>query len=139
MDDISWFASDEDEFNKLVARAFKDLNKAGLKEQFLAFFQLVANNSFPLDNLSLLLFLETVKFFYRANTSEMRYSDITKRFWRAGYRLFHGKFFYFMGGPKNIGTLAESTSRGTFNPKDAKINFAVPSVSSIESFRISDI
>ena len=139
MDDISWFASDEGEFNELVARAFKVLNKAGLKEQFLAFFQLVANNSFPLDNLSLLLFLETVKFFYCANTSEMRYSDITKWFWKAGYRLFHGKFLYFMGGPKNIGTLAESTSRGTFNPKDAKINFAVPSVSSLESFRISDI
>ena len=106
MDDISWFASDEDEFHELVAGAFKVLNKAGLKEQFLAFFQLVANNSFPLDTLSLLLFLETVKIFYCSNTSEMRYSDITKRVWKAGYRLFHGTFLYFMGGPKNIGTLA---------------------------------
>ena len=78
---------------------------AGLKEQFLTFFELVAVNSFPLNNLSLLLFLETVKFYYCSNTSEMRYSDITKRFWKAGY----------------------------------KINFAVPSVSSLESFKVSEI
>ena len=80
-----------------------------------------------------------MKFYDCANTSEMRYSDITKRFWKAGYRLFHGKFLYFMGGPKNIGTLAQNTTKSICNPKDAKINFAVPNVSSLENFKVSDI
>ena len=52
------------------------------------------------------------------------YSDRTKRFWKASYRQFHGKFLYFMGGPKNIGTEAKRTTRGSFNPKDSKIKFA---------------
>ena len=61
----------------------------------------------------------------------MRYSDVTKRFWKTGYRLFHAKFLYFMDGPKNIGTLAENPTRGKFNPVDVNINFAIPSVSTL--------
>ena len=37
-----------------------------------------------------------------------------------------------------MGTLAQN-SRGTFNPKDAKIDFAVQSVSSLESLKVIDI
>ena len=68
------------------------LKAKGLDSDFQKFIVLIKNEKFPLDNLSLLLFLETIRFFATSNTSEMRYSDITKRFWKVGYRMFHGKF-----------------------------------------------
>ena len=43
----------ENGFYDLAASAFNDLNKAGLKEQLVAFFEFVADNSFSLDNLLL--------------------------------------------------------------------------------------
>ena len=81
---------------EMINSAFNVLNDAGLGEQFMAFFELVLARKFPLNNISLLLFLETVRFFNCESTTEMRYSDDTKRFWKSGYRLFHAKFLYFM-------------------------------------------
>ena len=39
-----------------VNKAFKILNKVGLGTQFHAFFSLIVENKFPLDNISMLLF-----------------------------------------------------------------------------------
>ena len=53
-------------------------------------------------------------------------------FWRAGYRLFHGKFLSFMSGPRGIGTFVKnSSSSRKLNPELTDINFAVPSRTSI--------
>lgn len=69
-------------------------------------------------------------FFYLKSISTMTYSDVTKRFWKIGYRLFHGKFLHFMGGPKY--TIGDVDQRGT-----PDINFAVPSLSSLSEFAVS--
>jgi len=79
------------------------LEKSGFTEIFLIFFELILEGKYPLDNISLILFLETVQFFNCQTTSQMRYSQESLRFWKAGYRLFNAKFLFFMGGPKNIG------------------------------------
>jgi hypothetical protein len=111
-----------------------------LDSDFQKFTELVKNDKFPLDNLSLLLFLETIRFFATSSTSEMRYSDITKRFWKVGYRMFHGKFLYFMDGTKSVNQVVKGLAdRGEFSPTDALINFAVPSITTIDRFQVSYI
>ena len=47
----------------------------------------------------------------------MWYRETTKRFWKTGYRLFHGKFVYFMGGTKRTGHITENLfERGIADP-----------------------
>ncbi|CAC5412156.1 unnamed protein product [Mytilus coruscus] len=101
---------------------------------------MVKENTFPLDNISFLLFLETVRFMSKRITSEMWYRETTKRFWKTGYRRFHGKFLYFMGGPKSIGHITENLSEpGMADPQDARINFAVPSQKILSDFIAIDL
>ena len=50
----------------------------------------------------------------------MWYFEETKRFWRAGYRLFHGKFLSFMSGPKAMGQLVIGNKElGAIDPSEA--------------------
>ncbi|KAK7112287.1 hypothetical protein V1264_011760 [Littorina saxatilis] len=66
----------------------------------------------------------------------MRYGNDTKLFWRTGYKLFHGKFLRFMGGPKYEGNLLDGSGSSVDNrlePVDAKINFAVPASKFLET------
>ena len=108
------------------------LSKAGYLSYLISFFHLVKQNKYPLRNLAFLLWLETVRWFSCITLSEMWYWNETKKFWRAGYRLFHGKFLTFMSGPRSEGQIVSGESeRGLFNPERSKINFAVPSRSSI--------
>lgn len=83
----------------LVDLVLQKLEALGMDKYFISFLTLI-EGKFPLNNLSFLLFLETVRFFSNQCTTEMRYFPETKRFWRTGYRLFHDKFLYYMGGPK---------------------------------------
>ena len=66
--------------NSDLETVLNKLKAEGLDSDFQKIIDLVKNDKFPFDNLSLLLFLETVRFFATSSTSEMRYSDITKRF-----------------------------------------------------------
>lgn len=119
---------------------FAKMQESEYCTDFIKFMKCVVDGSFKLDNLSFVLFMETVQFFCTTITSEMRYSDTSKLFWKAGYRLFHAKFLYFMGGPKNIGQISnEQAETGTFNPKNAQINFAVPSIGQLTEFRTSNV
>ena len=69
----------------------------------------------------------------------MRNLEETKRFWKSGYRLFYANFLYFMGGPKHVGGLSQADSKGFFKPENARINFAVLSVNTLEQFKITDV
>jgi hypothetical protein len=133
----------EDEFHELSEEEYQqldtftaELKKFGLWPNFLLFIELVSKQEFPLDNIALLLFLDTVNFFSCKSTTCMKYFPETKRFWKSGYRLFHAKFLYFMGGPKNVGQGEENC--GHIDPSTARINFAVPSINIIENFDITD-
>ena len=114
--------------------AIPNLLKSGLLKEICTFLQLVANNCFPLDNISFLLFLDVVNFYSKENVCAMRYRQDTYLFWIYGYLLLKGRFLRLMGGTKFRGNIIEnSSSRGSFCPKDSKINFIVPSEPSLKA------
>lgn len=47
----------------VLERILQALEKSGFKEIFLIFFELILDGKYPLDSISLILFLETVQFF----------------------------------------------------------------------------
>ncbi|CAG2201884.1 unnamed protein product [Mytilus edulis] len=105
------------------------LKKLYMAVDFPSFIRMVKANKYPFENISLRLFFGTVSFMSKRITSELWYRGTTKRFWKIGYRLFHGKFLYFMGGPKSIAYITGNLyERGMGDPQDAGINFAVPSL-----------
>ena len=70
----------------------------------------------------------------------MSYRSETKRFWKTGYKLFHSKFLYFMGGPKNANQIKDGVDqKSCLSTDSAKINFIVPSVNVLSDFNKSDI
>ncbi|KAK3103474.1 hypothetical protein FSP39_019495 [Pinctada imbricata] len=104
-----------------------------MDETMLKFFQLVNEKKFPLQNTSLLLWCEVVKWFNCKTTTNMRYSRQTKTFWKLGWRLFGGKFIHFMSGFKNQGDIIQNLAT-TFTPESSEINFAVPDENILRSF-----
>ena len=97
------------------------LEKSNYLIYFTLFFGLVKKGTYPLSNIAFLLWLETVRWYSRLNTRHMWYWEQTKSFWRAGYRLFKGKFISFMSGPRNSCQIDKT------DPNTSEINFAVPS------------
>ena len=96
-------------------------------EPWIKFHELVHNEQFPLDNICFRLFLDVARYIGCTTTTQMRYCKEIKEFWYTGYKLFHGKFLRFMGGPKNHGSVVGmQAERGNYDPKVSMINFAVP-------------
>jgi hypothetical protein len=82
------------------------LKRKGKIETWIKFNKLLSTDSFPLENIAYLLFLDVVKWFDSGNTTSMRYEDpVVNKFWRIGYKMFHGKWLRFMRGPKSRGEL----------------------------------
>ena len=102
--------------------AIQNLLKSGLLKEICTFLQLVANNCFPLDNISFLLFLDVVNFYSKENACAMRYRQDTYLFCIYGYLLLKGRLLRLMGGTKFRGNIIENlSSRGFFCPKDCPI------------------
>ena len=74
------------------SQVIEEITKAGYIRYFIEFFQRVKQQKYPLTNIAFLLWLETVRWFSCTTSLSMWYWNKTKTFWRAGYRLFHGKF-----------------------------------------------
>jgi hypothetical protein len=55
----------------------------------------------------------------------MRYSHQVVKFWRTGYKQFHGRFIRFLSGYKNLGQKINGLK---FEPKYSRINFAIPDI-----------
>ena len=124
----------------IFRRVISKLQACGHATDFRNLLTLVDQEKFPLDNLSFLLFLETVRFMSTNITSEMKYGKTIKRFWKTGYIFFHAKFLYFMGGPRNIGQITAGVAQpGMLTFEKSKINFAVPSTNVISDFNISEV
>ena len=87
--------------NEILPQVMENLREHGLDGTMTKFFEMVSNNQFPLDNIAFLLWSETVKWFNNDTTTQMRYSDQTKLFWKLGWRLFGNRFLNFMGGFKH--------------------------------------
>ena len=115
------------ESNNLVPKVLENLKTKGQVETYIAFNRLVAENSFPLTNIPYLMFLDIVNWFTTETTTQMRYTDEVKRFWRVGLKLFKGKFLRFMSGMKNRGQQdIDETVQNTYKPSESLVNFAVP-------------
>lgn len=64
----------------------------------------------------------------------------TRQFLEVGYRLFRGKFLRFMSGPRNTGQVIEGKQeKGFCISYDSEINFAVPSLKTLTSNKLSPI
>ncbi|XP_052802556.1 uncharacterized protein LOC128232832 isoform X3 [Mya arenaria] len=101
----------------------------------LQFLEQVNDKRFPLDNMAFRLWTEVVKWFECRTSTEMRYSEDTKQFWRLGYKLFGARFTNFMGGYKHHGQVVRSeTVKGYYSPASASINFAVPNDKILRQF-----
>ena len=124
-----------DEMQELVPRVMKQLANVGVSAQMLDFFKLVDSGKFPMDNIAFGLWLEVAKWFSTENAVDMRYSTVTKKFWKLGYRHFGGRFIHFMSGFKLSGQIAAGEiNRGSLPTGKSNINFAVPSVNVLRNF-----
>ena len=112
-----------------IPTVIEKLKQYGQLDLYIKWCNLVAANKFPLDNICYLLFLDVVQWFSSSQTSQMRYfQEETLNFWKVGYRLFHGKFLRFMGGPRNSGQIITGDKEERYClPQNSKVNFAVPS------------
>ena len=68
-------------------------------KDFKMFLILASENKFPFENISILLFLDVVRWISVGECNKMRYSDTSKQFWRAGKKLLKDKFIRFVKGP----------------------------------------
>ncbi|KAH3776262.1 hypothetical protein DPMN_177682 [Dreissena polymorpha] len=86
--------------------------ESGHLQLYIQWYNLTAEDEIPRNNISFLLFLDTVEWFSCKTTSEMRYiRPETKKFWEVGYRLFKGKFLRYMGGPRNAGQVVDGSEK----------------------------
>ena len=76
--------------NDRLSSVLHKLKDTGIAKEFETFIDLVERDKFPLDNIAMKLFMETVRFLSLKRKSEMTYCNETKRFWKIRYRLFHG-------------------------------------------------
>ena len=88
---------------------------------FTMFLNLVNKDKYPFHNIALLLWLETVNCFNCTTLHEMRFRNITKDFWR----MFHGKFLFFMNEPRGLGTYLWNNSRQGKIMKSRKLSTMV--------------
>lgn len=116
LDDI-----DQDEFFDNLEENF---TSSDLKAKLLRFIELVKEEKFPLDNVALQLFLDTVTWFDRSDVRQMRYSPIALNFFWLGKKLFEGRFIRYMSGPKNETDFL--TGKEYLEPGNSSINFACP-------------
>jgi hypothetical protein len=93
-----------DDLSYLLPSVLDSLESAGQLETYMKFNQLLAEKTFPLDNICYLLFRDLVQWFSCSNTSNMRYNEHTIKFWQIGYRRFHGKYLRFMSGLRKFWT-----------------------------------
>ena len=133
-------SSDVKEMLNLLPTVLDNLSNDGFDKTLLNFFKLVASKEFPMQNIAFLLWTEMVKWYTCKSTTEMRYSDATKKFWKLGYKLFGGRFVCFISGFKNSNqVIMQETSAGNYSPDKSDINFAVPDMKSLRDFEPYDI
>ena len=117
--------TDKEMVDSLVRR----LHETDALDQFIILVTSLAAGMFDPENIVFLLCLERCHFETLKTTTQMRYRDKTKLFWKLLYKETSGKAIRMASGPKSKGAVVEKISqRGHYDPKEAKANFAVPDV-----------
>ena len=133
--DKGWEDSVLEQMLELTPVVLQKLLEENMGDVILSFYQQVESGAFPLNNLAFLLWTDVVKWFDCSNTSSMRYSEDSKKFWKLGWHLFGGRFVNFMSGFKNESQVVlGDTSKGLYSPQSSDINFAGPSFSVLREF-----
>ena len=96
-------------------------------QDFMTLVTSISDGSLSPTNISFLLCLERAKWQSQKTTTQMRFRDVTKKFWLVVYRLLKGKGIRFFSGPKKWGQVVSKDAQlGNYDPKCSEINFAVP-------------
>ena len=91
---------------------------------------LIQEDKLPLHNIALTLLLEVARWYSLETTTQMFYSSQTMVFWRVIYKLL-------LSGDKSVSEYQsdQTTVSSSTNPQSSNINFAVPNVHSIRTFK----
>jgi hypothetical protein len=126
-------ALDPEIMKKVIRTLFHDGDETVVND-FVVMCNGLANGLFDPKNVPFLLSLERAKFECLKSTTQMRYRDTTKLFWKLLKSETTGRSLRFAGGPKSAGAvLAKRSARGKYDPRQSKINFAIPSGSVLTS------
>lgn len=110
---------------KAILQIFDD---AGHLQAFTKLLEAIHSGAVAPDSLPLLLCFELAKFKTLTSTTCMTYSQVTLQFWSLLYRLLGGAVIRALSGPKNATQIVtQEATRGKYDPRKSKINFAVPS------------
>ena len=112
---------------QLLRNLLENLYVAGCLPDFMLLVTQLASGKLSPLNIAFLLCLERAKWQSLKSTTQMRFREVTKKFWLVVYRLLKGKGLRFFSGPKNYGqVISKVTTRGKYDPDKSEINFAVP-------------
>lgn len=134
--DISQEEECIDRINELTTKLVRRLNAGGILYPFMTLLEVIADGSFDLENIALLLCLERAKLHHLNSTTQMTFSNKTMTFWKVFYRLGHGLIYRLMAGMRNLGSIvSHQTTRGYYDPAKCKSNFAPPSLQQLRKFK----
>ena len=112
---------------QIVRNLLENLYVAGCLPDFMLLVTQLASGKLSPLNIAFLLCLEHAKWQSLKSTTQMRFHEVTKKFWLVVYCLLKGKGLRFFSGPKNYGQIiSKVTTRGKYDPEKSEINFAVP-------------
>ena len=113
--------------DNFVRNLVQKLYRSQCLRDFILLVTQLADGSLSPLNIAFLLCLERAKWQSLKSTTQMRFRNVTKKFWLVVYRLLKGKGLRFFSGPKNYGqVISKETTKGKYDPKKSEINFAVP-------------
>ena len=112
---------------QILRNLLENLYVAGCLPDFMLLVTQLASGKLSPLNIAFLLCLERAKWQSLKSTTQMRFRDVTKKFWLVVYHLLKGKGLRFFSGPKNYGqVISKMTTRGKYDPEQSEINFAFP-------------
>ena len=112
---------------EMIRNLIENLYVAGCLPDFILLVTQLASGKLSPLNIAFLLCLERAKWQSLKSTTQMRFRNVTKKFWLVVYRLLKGKGLRFFSGPKNYGqVITGEAARGHYDPDKSEINFAVP-------------
>ena len=101
------------------------LQECNLLSDFVNFLYSLASDEISPDIVPFRALLDTACFYNLSNTCSMWYDPIMKEFWHVVFECLGGPALCLFSGPRGTG-------QAMFDPKLCKINFAVPSLSTLE-------
>ena len=115
----------------MLEKLLTKLKEHGLVDDFINLMYFLAYREMEINSIPVRTLLETANFYSLNDTQSMTYSPVTIDFWHVVLKCLGGPALQLFSGPRSRGVK-------TFNPKDCKINFAVPSWYTFQS-RTKDI